>query len=357
MADHRAASMRRRMFALVLLGALALLAACTQPAGTPPRAARAAEPLVTEVGAIGITVGDLDRSIAFYTTVLQFQKVSEVELEGPAYDRLRGVAGARLRVAYLRLGDETIDLTEYRAPKWRPIPADSRSNDRWFQHIAIIVSDMDRAYATLRSHGVEHVSPAPQRLPDWNPAAGGIRAFYFKDPDGHPLEILHFPSGKGDPRWHRPSDRLFLGIDHTAIAVADTAASLAFYRDTLGMRIAGTSENWGPEQEHLNAVAGARLRFTTLKAASGPGVELLEYLTPRDGRRLTAPQANDLTHWEIGVVAPDVRRSAAALRATGAAFVSGDAITITEPSAASRDTLIVRDPDGHALRLSATRGR
>src|SRR5439155_1036010 len=111
-----------------------------------------------------------------------------------------------------------------------------------------------------------------------------IRAFYFRDPDGHALEILQFPPDKGDPRWHRPSDRVFLGIDHTAIVVGDTAASLGFYRDVLGMRVVGGSENHGPEQERLNNVFGARLRITTLRATAGPAVELLEYLTPRDGR-------------------------------------------------------------------------
>jgi catechol 2,3-dioxygenase-like lactoylglutathione lyase family enzyme len=137
----------------------------------------------------------------------------------------------------------------------------------------------------------------------------------FKDPDGHALEILQFPSGKGDPRWHRAMHRLFLGIDHTAIAVADTTASLAFYRDALGMRIAGTSENWGLEQERLNNVPGAHLRITTLKATSGPGVEFLEFVSPRDGRRLASPRANGLTHWEVALVATDARRAAAALRA------------------------------------------
>ena len=89
----------------------------------------------------------------------------------------------------MRLGDENIELTEYLAPKGRPVPVESRSNDRSFQHIAIIVSDMDKAYSWLRQNKVEHASPSPQRLPDWNKSAGGIRAFYFKDPDGHPLEI------------------------------------------------------------------------------------------------------------------------------------------------------------------------
>ena len=96
-------------------------------------------------------------------------------------------------------------------------------------------SDMDSAYARLRRFKVQHASTGPQLLPKTIPNAAGIRAFYFRDPDGHPLEVLQFPPDKGDPKWHAPSDRLFLGIDHTAIVVSDTRASLAFYRDVLGL--------------------------------------------------------------------------------------------------------------------------
>jgi len=51
------------------------------------------------------------------------------------------------------------------------------------------------------------------------------------------LEVLHFPAGKGAKKWQKPSDRLFLGIDHTAIAVSDTERSLQFYRDQLGFNL------------------------------------------------------------------------------------------------------------------------
>ncbi len=214
--------------------------------------------------------------------------VSDTEVAGDAYERLTGVFGARIYIVRLRLGAEAIELIQYIAPEGRPIPADSRSNDRWFQHIAIIIGDMDAAYARLRAARARHASTGPQTLPGWNPNAGGIRAFYFKDPDGNPLEILQFPPGKGDPRWQKADERdegrLFLGIDHTAIVVPDTDASLTLYRDRLGLRVAGRSENYGTEQEHLNNVFGARLRITTLRAPAGLGIEFLEYLAPRDGR-------------------------------------------------------------------------
>jgi catechol 2,3-dioxygenase-like lactoylglutathione lyase family enzyme len=299
-----------------------------------------------------MTVADMDRSIAFYGQVLGFEKVSDVEVWGEAYEQLQAVFGLRIRVVRMRLGDETIELTEYLTPRGRPIPVDSRSHDRWFQHVAIIVSDMDRAYAWLRRHRVEHASPAPQRLPDWNPNAGGIRAFYFKDPDGHPLEILWFPPGKGDPKWHRPTDRLFLGIDHTAIVVGDTERSLACYRDTLGLRVAGGSENFGPEQERLNNVFGARLRITTLRAPAGPGIEFLEYLTPRDGRPVPADtRPNDLVHWQTTLTGDDAEAVARAIRESPCAMLSPSVVAPAGRALGFMKALLIRDPDGHALKV------
>jgi catechol 2,3-dioxygenase-like lactoylglutathione lyase family enzyme len=257
-----------------------------------------------------------------------------------------------MRVVRMRLGDEEIELTEYLAPRGRPAPVDSRSHDRWFQHIAIIVSDMDRAYRWLRTHKVAHASSGPQRLPDWNTSAGGIWAFYFKDPDGHPLEILQFPADKGHPKWHRPTDRLFLGVDHTAIVVADTDASLRFYQEVLGMRIAGHSENYGAEQEHLNAVFGARLRITALRAEAGPGIEFLEYLAPRDGRPMPADErANDLVHWQTTLVTRDAAATARALRAARAVMISPDLIPLPDRALGFARGMLVRDPDGHVIQL------
>ena len=156
-----------------LLGGLALVW-CVSTARTHAAHGQA---LMHAVDAVGMTVADMDRSLAFYTQVLSFAPVSDVEVTGSAYEHLQGVFGLRMRVVRLRLGDEAIVLTEYLAPKGRPIPVDSRSNDRWFQHIAIIVSDMERAYGWLRQHKVEHASTGPQRLPAWNTKAAGIQAF------------------------------------------------------------------------------------------------------------------------------------------------------------------------------------
>jgi catechol 2,3-dioxygenase-like lactoylglutathione lyase family enzyme len=205
---------------------------------------------------------------------------------------------------------------------------------------------MDQAYEQLRSHKVKQVSTAPQTLPEWNKGAAGIKAFYFRDPEDHVLEIIFFPAGKGDPKWQRATDKLFLGIDHTAIVVSDTEKSLAFYRDVLGLRVAGESENYGVEQEHLNQVFGARLHITGLRAEHGPGIEFLEYITPPGGRDLAADaKANDLVFWDTHVAVDEVAKLSGKLHEGGVAFVS-------KPGSAHSQ--IIRDPDGHAIELDST---
>lgn len=236
-------------------------------------ASTAAAPAVDGVDRIVIPVSRLDQLAAFYTGALTF------------VSRGSGSSGGMV----LRLGSEAIELVPRAG---RAIPADSRSNDLWFEHLAIVVSNMGKAYAAVRRAGAVPISTGPQLLPRWNPNAGGIRALYFRDPDGHPLELIQFPPGKGEPRWQR-KDRLFLGIDHTGIVAGSSARSIAFYRGQLGLRIIGTSENWGIEQERLSRVPGAHLRITSLRGAAGPGVELLQYLTPRDGGAIPADTTAD----------------------------------------------------------------
>jgi catechol 2,3-dioxygenase-like lactoylglutathione lyase family enzyme len=321
-----------------------LAAAATAPEGAPSEPAA-----ITAVDSVAVTVGDLDRSVEFYSQVLEFRQDSDRELLGEGYERLFGLFGVRLRVARLRLGGERLELMEFLTPRGRRVPPDLHSNDRAFQHVAIVVSDMRAAYARLRSFRVQPASTAPQRLPDSNRNAGGIEAYYFRDPDGHYLELLAFPPDKGAAKWHAADGRLFLGIDHTAIVVSDTDASLRFYRDVLGLRIAGTSENSGIEQEHLNSVLGAHLRITTLRAAQGPGIELLEYLAPRSGRAAPADTVpDDLWYWQINLRAQDPTGLEHRLRGARAPHVSSQVTHLREGTLGFTDGVIVRDPDGHA---------
>lgn len=305
----------------------------------------------TSVESVGITVSDMDRAVEFYSA-LTFQRISDIEVLGDEFEHLEGVFGARMRVVRMQLGNEFLELTQYLAPPGRPIPADSRSNDLWFQHIAIVVRDMDEAFEKLRALKVQFVSTGPQTLPPSIKAAAGIKAFYFRDPDQHNLEVIYFPAGKGDPRWQEKTDKLFLGIDHTAIGISNTDASLKFYRDSLGLRKAGESENFGTEQEHLNQVFGAHLRITGMRATAGPGIEFLEYLTPRDGRALpTDIHANDIVHWQTMIATDDLALLVKKLRDGHVRFVSPGIVAMPKDKAGFSSGALVSDPDGHSILL------
>ncbi|HEX8875488.1 MAG TPA: VOC family protein [Phycisphaerales bacterium] len=350
--------MKRRPLLLVAGVILAAYgtANAVEPAPDRPAAGLTAPnstPLVAAVVGVTIPVSDLDQAVAFYRDVLSFEKTAEREEAGGEVERIEGLFGVRRRVATMRLGAEEIELTQYLAPEGRAVPADSRSNDAWFQHIAIVVRDLDAAYAHLRLHRVRHASSGPQVLPLSNPNAGGIGAFYFKDPDGHVLEVIHFPAGKGDPKWQSGTG-LFLGIDHTAIVVRDTEAALGFYRDRLGLRVAGASENFGIEQERLNNVFGARLRITALRAERGPGVELLEYLAPRTGR--TAPtdtKASDLWAWQTRVEVYNASLLEPAARLTRSTWVSPGVVGNDPAGGGVPAGVQCTDMDGHRVLITA----
>lgn len=305
---------------------------------------------VNRIDAIGITVSEMNRSVKFYSEVLGFRKVSDVELYGSEYEQLEGIFGLHMRVVRMRLGDEFIELTDYLTSGGRSIPPDAKSNDLIFQHMAIVVSDMQKAYEHLRKFNVEYVSTAPQTLPKSIPQAEGIQAFYFHDPDNHDLELIHFPKGKGQPKWQLSNGRIFLGIDHTAIGVSNSDESYKFYVSLLGLEKKGDSWNKGVEQEHLNNVEGASLHITGYRANEGPGIEFLQYLFPGPGRRYPGDsKPNDLWHWQTTLVVADAERLYDDFLHSSYRFVSSDLVHLQTKEGKLSKAFIVRDPDGHAM--------
>ena len=304
-----------------------------------------ADAQVKRVDAVGITVKDMNRSLKFYMEVLNFRKISDVEIKGASYEGLYNLFGMHARVVRLQLGDEFIELTDYYTSGGRSIPENQESNDLSFQHIAIVVSDMEKAYQQLKSHSMEFVSTEPQTLPKSIPAAEGIKAFYFHDPDNHNLELIYFPKGKGQPKWQEPTNRLFLGIDHTAIGVSSTESSHQFYGNLLGIERKGESFNKGTEQEHLNNVKGASLHITGYRSNSGPGVEFLEYLFPGPGKRYPSDtRSDDIWNWYTILIVDDIQQLFSKLKLSEYKIVSTNISVI-----GSFKALLVRDPDGHAL--------
>ena len=120
----------------------------------------------------------------------------------------------------------------------------------------------------------------------------------------------------------------------------------------MGLAVAGESENYDLEQEHLNNVFGARLRITALRAAAGPGIELLEYLAPRDGRPAPADlRANDIGHWQTTLVTDSLAPVLPLARAHTLALVSPGPVDVRNAALGFRAGALARDPDGHGVRF------
>jgi len=257
-------------------------------------------------------VSDLDRAEALYRDGLGFHATTRGRSDMATLAAL-GWDDADAEEVVMRLGAQDIALVRF-ARQGRPYPRDSRSDDLWFQHLAIVVSDMDVAYAHLSRHtGWRPISQdGPQLLP---PSNGAVRAFKFRDSDGHPLELIWFPPGQGRAVWRKTaSAATFLGIDHTALSVASTSRSLAFYR-ALGLRVTERSLNRGPAQERLDGLPSARVRVTGLRpvTAASPGLELLGYRP--SGRAAGMVFPNDLvTDWITLAVRPSSGDSSCAIQ-------------------------------------------
>lgn len=303
--------------------------------------------------AISLTVTNCDRSLDFYTQALGFELVSDITVAGEEYSNLESVPGAKIRIVTLRLGDEIIELMEYLNIDSQPIPSDSQSNDLWFQHLAIVVSDMDRAYAHLCAFPIQPISTAPQTIPPGNEASAGVRAFKFKDPDGHDLELIWFPPDKGQDKWHQSQDRLFLGIDHSAIAISNTEQSLHFYRDLLGMEVDSRSFNWRATQARMDNLPGAEVKITALRPVQGGvGIELLDYIAPGKGRPIPSYwKSCDIATVQIQLVVNNLEQLVDKLRRNRVKFVSPQIVELQDSSFLYRQACLVKDPDEHAVVL------
>lgn len=302
------------------------------------------------IQAISLTVTDADRSREFYTKALDFEVVSDVIVDGKDYVNLAAMSPSKMRIITLKLGEERIRLKQYLDIKGKSMPLDSQSNDLWFQHLAIVASDMDRAYAHLQAFPIEAISTAPQTIPPGNKEAAYIQAFKFRDLDRHPLELIWFPPDKGQEKWHQKSDRLFLGIDHTAIAIANTEQSLQFYCDCLGMQVDGGSFNWRETQARMDGVPDAKVQITALRPVhGGVGIELLDYLQPADGRPMPADlKSFDLAYVQVELIVSDINQAVKQLQQ--------HKLQVSPVQLDDRGTqqgYLVKDPTGHSILLVA----
>jgi catechol 2,3-dioxygenase-like lactoylglutathione lyase family enzyme len=257
-------------------------------------------------------VTDLEKVREFYARALGFVALGGV-VEDDELAKLLGVS--KLKSQRMQLGAQQIELTQC-FPPGADYPKPRRADDIFFQHIAVVTTDIFAACARAGEAGAVPISShGPQLLPR---ASGGVTAWKFRDPDGHPLEFLAFPD---DKIWS--GDALFLGYDHSGIAVADAERSIAFYT-YFGLGMRHRQVNYGPEQERLDGVKNATLDVVAMAPqVLPPHVELLGYRNA-GARKM-----------------PDVRPSDTA--ADRLVFATAD-----------RARVLKRDPDGHYLLLDSS---
>lgn len=296
---------------------------------------------------ISRTVSNLDQATAFYREALGFRVTDHAMFDGDAWCALTGIAGVRGTSVTMRLGEQALELVAFE-PHGDRYPPHSDSADLWFQHIAIVVSDIDAAYSRLCEYSFKPISErGPQRLP---PASGSVIACKFRDPDGHPLELIQFPSGTGDAAWQQKGI-VFLGIDHSAIDVANIVRSVDFYTRILGFSVASRSINSGPAQKRLDALQEDVVDVVALqpRTAGPPHVELLGYRKPAGHPIPPDAKANDVYADRLVLQIDGLTCLVDALRAENVAFVSPGVVALPHGQHAA----LVRDPTGHLLLLCA----
>jgi len=293
--------------------------------------------LVARIVAIDRTVADLARTEAFYRDSLGFSRLALGPVPPPILDAM-GLAGGRAIRLTMRLGDQRMTFMAV-DPPGLPYPDAPLSTDPVFQHAAIPVRDMGSAFDRLRTAGPGPITQGgPQVLPE---ESGGVAAFKFRDPDGHPLELIHFPDGPAAETW-REAPGLFLGIDHSAITVTDRTEALAFFEHALGLRVAHLGLNHGLEQGRLDGIAAPEVDVIALDPTGSrtPHMELLHYRQPPTTRPTPAPFGpRDRATTRFVFAVPDLPACMAAIRAAGyqAALSQDGAAAYAE------------GPDGHGM--------
>ena len=298
--------------------------------------------LVQKLSRITLICSAPDRLADFYERAFGFVRTGETSIAELAFAQLMGIAGATARSITLQLGEQEIELSGVH-PLGRPYPRPALGQSSLFQHFTIVVSDMGHAFARLSARGGWTTISAggPQLLPA---SSGGVTAYKFRDPEGHPLELIAFPSGATPARWQRSSAAECLGIDHSAISISATERSVAFY-ERLGLTRIGGSLNIGPAQEKLDDVAGAVVNVTALAPPQfqTPHVELLCYRSGFDSE--TAPPNTN-----------DVAATSLVMKIEGEVALKGlcaqsPGTLLSGPVRFERGALraILRDPDGHLL--------
>jgi catechol 2,3-dioxygenase-like lactoylglutathione lyase family enzyme len=150
-------------------------------------------PDVLELHHTGLTVADLDRSLAFYRDLLEFEVVAEQTKQGGYLAAIVGYPDAHVRMAHLRApgSEHRLELFQYLSPE--PVPGQVEPRTVGLTHVCLVVDDLPRLHGRLEQAGVDTSFSPPVEV-DTGINKGGY-ALYLRDPDGVILELFQPPKG------------------------------------------------------------------------------------------------------------------------------------------------------------------
>jgi catechol 2,3-dioxygenase-like lactoylglutathione lyase family enzyme len=149
---------------------------------------------ITAADHTGITVSNLERSLAFWRDVLGFELSHRAHQTGELAGEITGVPGAEISLAVLKAPGHKIELLEYLAPPDRK-KVDARPCDVGSAHVALTVDNLDAVLDAIAASGWK-AAGQPQTLQS-GPNAGK-RVVYVRDPDGTTIEFMQRRPGPED---------------------------------------------------------------------------------------------------------------------------------------------------------------
>ena len=147
--------------------------------------------MICDILHVGMTVSDLDRSVAFYRDILGFSCQGELRMTGPETHAMFARPGCSARVAYLK-GGQTLSGPPVELIQFTSEEPEKQATDLFRTSISEIcfqTDDIWAEYRRLAALGVEFLSE-PQTFDFTADGFGRSMAVYFRDPDGAILELM-----------------------------------------------------------------------------------------------------------------------------------------------------------------------
>lgn len=260
------------------------------------------------VKSVVISVDDLKTSLEFYSDILGFKKLADVELGGEEIEKLWALRqGTRARAVLVGREEASAGLVRLVQFTPRPEKFVHRDAELWdigVLYLHTLVDDMDRRYDELRASRYEFFGPPTVwQVPEQNRT---IKEALLRGPDGLIIDILQFETGSSTPAINRPK---YSEIATSARVVKEIDKLLVFYRDVLGYRVIKDQMPGNTQlDELLHLPPGSRIRVVHMADGSNQmgKIELVEFLNV-EGRDLVA-RPTDIGPFMLSFGVEDVDR-------------------------------------------------